>query len=483
MKIYKEADSAGEPILTSELVNKIKYMISNPPDSLISKGIIAWPIASVTEEGQGFVGFVMPRLDVDEHILRVYSYRHPVLDSIEYGRFPSIESRIKIAINLCSALHELHRHGYVFGDFNHHNVGVNYSTGQIYFMDCDSFHITDKEGAVFRTNVIMAGYLAPEIIYHCNLERASDRPHNLDKVSLPTFTKESDLFCLAVHIFKLLMNGVDPFRGVKSEAEGSTASPFVGNDAIERNAYVFREGNKPSAVFCLPAASLPPDVLSLFNRAFIDGRNEPTSRPSAEEWYHSLGRYLFNDLTQCTTEPKHQYYVRLAECPYCEADDRHQKAQGGFIKNMYRDHPADVRESNPFEIIKKSKQRTRKFHIIFSLIMWTSFILIYAVWNLSHGYTTIMFNPSNWHGFELIFVFAALIECIVEIFFCRKELAVLSENIIIREIDPKFCDFDLRGYKERLNDKILLMVLIAIVLIIVIGIFGSTFMSLILSVL
>ena len=362
MKIYKETDSLGEPVITPELIKKLQFMVENPPSVLIEKGIIAWPLelvysgvsaaqeggelkpsasadtvlpedspASVDHEGESercVSGFVMPKLDMDEHLQRVYGYRHPQLDAAEYSKFPSVQSRISIAINLCAALHELHKVGYVVGDFNHRNIGVNYNTGQIYFVDCDSFHITDFQGNVYRSNVIMAGYLAPEIISHCSYERAEGRYYNLDKVSPPTFTKESDLFCLAIHIFKLLMNGVDPFRGVKSDATGSTASPFVGNDAIERDAYVFKPGNKPSAVFCPPVESVPPEIFSLFDKAFIQGKSDPGARPDAEKWYYALTRFLTNDLAQCPKDPKHQYYKQLPQCPYCAADHQHMAAQG-----------------------------------------------------------------------------------------------------------------------------------------------------------
>ena len=343
VKSYKETDSLGEPVITQELIDKLSFMINNPPSVLLEKKVIAWPLEAVCDTaGDGsdvlqsisgeipdcFAGFVMPKLDMNEHLQRVYSYRHPVLDAEEYDKFPSVKSRISIAINLCSALHELHRAGYVIGDFNHRNIGVNYGTGQIYIVDCDSFHITDREGDVHRSNVIMAGYLAPEIISHCSGERAEGRDYNLDKVLLPTFTKESDLFCLAIHIFKLLMNGVDPYRGVKSDATGSTASPFVGNDAIERDAYVFKPGNKPSAVFCPPMESVPPELFSLFDKAFIQGRKDPKLRPNAEKWYHALNRFLNNDLMQCPKDAKHQHYKQLTQCPYCTADRRHMEAQG-----------------------------------------------------------------------------------------------------------------------------------------------------------
>ena len=49
MKIYKETDSLGEPIVTPELTNKLRLMIANPPTVLIEKRIIAWPLEAVWE--------------------------------------------------------------------------------------------------------------------------------------------------------------------------------------------------------------------------------------------------------------------------------------------------------------------------------------------------------------------------------------------------------------------------------------------------
>jgi len=461
LKIYKEKDMSGAPVVTPELQSKLEYMKDNPPEGLVSRKIVAWPIELIKDENNKLLGFVMPKLDLDEHILRTYSYRHPEIDKAEYRRFPSVESRIKIGMNLCSAMNELHRKKYVIGDFNHENIGVNYKTGQIYFMDCDSFHIVDEQNRTFRTNVIMAGYLAPEIIQRCNKERSKGNPYNLDKVALPTFTKYSDRFCLALHLFKLLMNGVDPFRGIKSEATGSTASPFVGNEAVERNAYVFGKGNKPSAVFCPPADSLPPEILSLFNKAFIDGREDPTKRPSETVWYNALNKFLTKSLKKCPENDKHQFYRSLYECPYCIADEKHFKVQNGIISRTYRDKPEDVRDSSPPVLIKKSKRQTRKLHIIVSLVLWISAVTIYYIWNYIEGNRSITLNPADWSGYEFVFILAAFIEFSIEILFCRKELVVLNDNIDLREIDPKFIDIDLRAYKKKLNNKIKIMIVAA----------------------
>jgi len=387
MKIYKETDMHGNRIASPELYKKLEFMKRNPPMGLIAKGAVAWPIDVIvdkTEDGNMMLGFIMPRLKVDEHLLRIYSYRHPVLDEDEYDKFPSVKSRIAIGINLCSALQELHAKGYVIGDFNHENIGVDYSTGQVRFMDCDSFHLTDDEGTIYRTNVCMAGYLAPEIIRHCNNERTEGNPHNLDSVTLPTFTVHSDNFCLALHIFKLLMNGVDPFRGIKSEATGcSTASPFVGNEAIERNAYVYKEGNKASAVFCPPAESLQPQIVELFQKAFIEGRSDPSVRPNATLWYNALYELLSNGIMQCASNEKHHYFKHLPTCPYCKADNKHYHEQTGFITKQYKVDPAVLLVQSAHDVVAYSRGKTQTLYIITSLILWVSTAIVYIVWNVS----------------------------------------------------------------------------------------------------
>ena len=87
MKIYKETDSLGEAVVTPELIKKLRFMVDNPPTVLIEKNIIAWPVEVVYEDVENedsplnIIGFVMPKLDMDEHLQRVYSYRHPQLDS------------------------------------------------------------------------------------------------------------------------------------------------------------------------------------------------------------------------------------------------------------------------------------------------------------------------------------------------------------------------------------------------------------------
>lgn len=358
LKIYKDRDLQGKTIVTQELQHKLEYMKKNPPIALINKGCLAWPVEILYSQGK-LTGFVMPKLKSDYSLQQIYTYKHPLIDK-NYDEYPSVQSRVGIAVNLAYTVLELHKAGYVIGDMNHENIGIDKTTAQIRVFDCDSFTITDNSGTTLRTNVCMEGYLAPEIIKHCNSERAKGCPYNLDTVALPTFTKESDLFCLAVHIFRSLMNGISPFLGVNNNAVGSRAAPFVGNEGVERNNYVFKQGLHPSAVYCLKSDEIPLSIKSLFDRAFLDGNSNPVRRPLAEEWYNTLSGYL-GCLKQCSSDKKHQYYNTLSKCPYCEADERHYAVQTGISQSKQTSNKSVSAQIVPKAIISTTQNSNQWF--------------------------------------------------------------------------------------------------------------------------
>ncbi|MDR2751729.1 MAG: hypothetical protein LBC41_13810 [Clostridiales bacterium] len=131
-----------------------------------------------------------------------------------------------------------------------------------------------------------------------------------------------------------------------------------------------------------------------------------------------------------------------------------------IVKDAYRDTESKVLSSSPVEIIKKSKKRTRELHNAFSLVLWTGAALVYFIANFFLGNTfSLSFDMSSLSPTWLIFVVASIIECSAEIFFCHKELAVLIENIDLRQINPKnkTGDIDLHSYKNQLTRKIRIM--------------------------
>ncbi len=305
--------------LSYELEEKIIYMRNNPPESSILNQI-AWPL-DVIRDGMGsFVGFVMPRLSIDTDLKAIYSYPPNPQIPITY------EQKVIVAINIAVVISTIHKAGYVFGDFNPLNIGVNLKTGHVAFLDTDSYHITNQtSGKVYRCEVCLDGYVAPELIQKCKGTDFASAP-------LPTFTQETDRFALAIHIFKLLMNGYTPFNGIKEGESASQASPGVGNLAIERDNYCFKPGNKPQSVATPDISAVSPDIQYLFKKTFLGGATAPGQRATADEWYHALREYKDN-LTRCKNNPNHYYYVNNGTCPYCDADTRYNNSMASFASS------------------------------------------------------------------------------------------------------------------------------------------------------
>lgn len=328
VKIYHQGHTSRE------LEEKIKLMVQKPPSSNILNQV-AWPLDVVYDTSKQFRGFVMPKLDITNELNEVYVY--PPKTGITY------QQKLILAQNICVVIHEVHRAGYVFGDFNPRNIGINLNTGAVAFLDTDSYHIVISKGKnqAYRCNVCAPGYAAPELLSKCSyhiLAHPEDKQQAYSKTSLDTFTKETDNFALAIHIFKLLMNGFTPFNGIAENDSVSVASPGVGDVAVRRDNYCFKTGNKPQAVAIPPLNTLPSDIQALFTRAFIDGRDKPEKRPSAIEWHKALLSFE-NSLVICKRNPAHMYKKELKTCPWCEADDRYNASIGSQLKQRTFSNP------------------------------------------------------------------------------------------------------------------------------------------------
>ena len=189
-KIYKSG------VLTRELEQKLKIMIERPPNQTVLSQV-AWPLDLVFENG-GCRGFVMPKLKITDELGEIYKYP-PMLPI-------SAHNKVNVAQNICVVISEVHKAGYVFGDFNPRNIGLDINTGLVSFLDTDSYHVVDSAySKTYRCNVCAPGYAAPELLekisdYLADNPAASKNAYAM--TPLPTFTKETDNFALAIHIFK-----------------------------------------------------------------------------------------------------------------------------------------------------------------------------------------------------------------------------------------------------------------------------------------
>jgi len=321
-KIYKTG------ALSRELEEKLKIMIEHPPNaSVLSQ--VAWPLDMAYDASSQCCGFIMPKLSINAELGEIYKY--PSTLPI------SAQQKINIAQNICVVISEVHRAGYVFGDFNPRNIGLDINTGLVSFLDTDTYHVIDPiKRSTYRCNVCAPGYAAPELLEKCSDYVASNPSASKNayaQTPLPTFTQETDNFALAIHIFKLLMNGYTPFGGIIETASVSQSSPGVGDAAVRRDSYCFKPGFKHQSAAILPLEALSQEIADLFTRAFIIGKINPHQRPSAAEWHGALVRYE-QSLVTCSQNHLHQYDTKNDMCPLCEADMRYQDiVTGSATKN------------------------------------------------------------------------------------------------------------------------------------------------------
>jgi DNA-binding helix-hairpin-helix protein with protein kinase domain len=251
--------------------------------------IAAWPQKLLFDDKGKTVGFLMPRITGKSiHLL----YR-PVDRNLHFPN-ATWQSLIDVARNVAAAFHCLHQHAVIMGDVNETNVLVTAETGEVRFIDCDSFQVQGANGQVFPCSVLTSGWAPPELI---------EAPSLVSKRTI-----QHDLFGLAVMIFHLLFMGRHPFAGVPPNhlLENSPSLEDLIKQAIFPYSRNGRGSFKPPPNF-LTLQALPGTVANLFDRAFLT-----RSRPSADEWCRELERI---ETKKC--QWGHVFYKGLTECPWC----------------------------------------------------------------------------------------------------------------------------------------------------------------------
>lgn len=284
---------------------KILAML-NTPLSLLALQQITWPIDILYDDNHNFVGYVMSEIKNNEELNVMYSGKY----------ICPLNKKIIIAKNLCCVLAALHNSEIVIGDFNPKNIIVDKETGLVTLIDTDSYSIKDKNsGKEYRCEVGLPEYIAKELQEKLQQNRGED----LRTLSLPTFTKETDLFALAVHIFALLMNGCHPFACVIDrdkciESQKSLSAP----QSIEniRNGFFpfyMKKNNIKTPSYAPDFDFLPDNLKELFIRAFT---MTPKDRPSAKEWFNELNDAQ-NELKVCIKDKNHAYFEHQDTCFFC----------------------------------------------------------------------------------------------------------------------------------------------------------------------
>jgi len=271
---------------------------------------IAWPLSPLFDKNKHFIGFGMNRISANTELDDLYVY--PPKQNINV----TIENRITCLISLCDVINELHSVGQVFGDFNPNNIKIN-KDWTVKFVDADSYHVKSS-GKEFRCVVCAPGYVAPELIKACKGTTYAECKSN-------TFTKETDNFALAIHCFRMLMNGCHPYICQRQlKRAGSAPAPKSTDKRVECGETPFFKviPNHTTPSYAPDINSLPSYIRDLFKRAFVEGHSVPALRPNATEWKKALMKYK-SEVVKCKDNKSHYYWKANGSCPYCEADKKY----------------------------------------------------------------------------------------------------------------------------------------------------------------
>ncbi len=245
--------------------------------------------------------------------------RSKFLDDREKGNW---QSYFRICILISRAVKRLHAAGLAHSDLSYKNVLIDPSGGNAAVIDIDTLVVPGK----FPPEVLgTPDFIAPEVL------KTRTYAYNDTKRKTPCI--ETDRHALAVMIYSYLLYR-HPLRGGKihdldsakdEEMSMGENALFIEHptDASNRpNLNDIKQTFLPWAdVNKIPYNVAGPYLKNLFDKAFIDGLHNPSSRPTAEEWEIALVKTI--DLMQpCQNYSCEQKYFVFDNktkpiCPFC----------------------------------------------------------------------------------------------------------------------------------------------------------------------
>lgn len=254
-----------------------------------------------------YTGFVMPLL---RHMLPLAEFnRCPdgTQQIQHYVATGGARRRMLLLSKIAGVIAELHTRALVYGDINDRNIFVSADVGhsEVWLIDADNLHYTKSK----RLGIYTPGYGAPEVIA------------GMSGVDILT-----DRWAIAVLAFQLLLRGQHPFCGEAVEEAGwDDETPFeVRQDLAYKGRYPYvmhptDDSNRmnPKEV-SFAEAVLTPGLRRLFERCFVEGKDQPLERPSLLEWQEALLRA--HDVHVVCRDCGFSYPMSSSECVSCGAE-------------------------------------------------------------------------------------------------------------------------------------------------------------------
>lgn len=245
-----------------DLQKKIDLMRKIP--SLREDKNLSWPLINVYDDKKNWLGYCMYR-GVG---VTMFKLAHAILYQ---KHFPNLDRRkiVSYLIKYLNEIKKLHKKNIFIGDYNLHNILLDPNSDKVILIDCDSYQIK-LQNQFFPCEVGSADMTPKE---HQN------RPFN----SIVR-TIESELFSVAIVLFKALMLGRHPYDIVG------------GTDPVQnlcQGKFPYGIGNKgiPKGNWYNIWSHIPHKIKTLFIQTFTVGANDPKKRVSLETWIKELKIY------------------------------------------------------------------------------------------------------------------------------------------------------------------------------------------------
>ena len=233
-----------------------------------------------------------------------------------YKKEYTLKKRYQIIVDLFDSLRKIHLAGLVFTDLSPKNVMVHKTQNQIVFIDTDNTrNRMDSYLGVLGTK----GYMAPEIYRKPDMDLA--KSCGVDSQFLSNcgrITPESDIFSAAIIAFQLITLQ-HPFIGDEIENE----SPELEEAALEiKTDYILKKGtNNISTKNLVPQfeSLTTKEIRELFYRTFVDGKDNPSLRPTDEEFLEAFQK-ASDLIVQCPNCGYSRLYTfeEESKCINCE---------------------------------------------------------------------------------------------------------------------------------------------------------------------
>ena len=332
-------DVPGKPLVVKiynqpkpELEKKLYYMVMHPVPSLTDQYgspilCLAWPRDLIFLPGEGFSGYVMPKM---ENCIEVFEVARCCASPRAKRLFPNYtwELNVKVARNLALSVHHLHSSGYVIGDLNDKNVLVR-KDGGVCILDIDSFDFSDiNTGVHYKCAVGLPDYLAPELQgKHLREETAR-------------FSEATDDFALAIHIFQLLMDNYHPFtcRRLIRTQDSSTVNQRLQQIVSGICPYIHSHPGyeiplgAPTMAEILPE-NLRSDFVQTLDYTAATALARASERTPARKWAEDLNALLKTcengGLVRCARDSSHFYLREKGSCGLCAARQRYEDRRSG----------------------------------------------------------------------------------------------------------------------------------------------------------